>query len=113
MNSVPPCASSSAPTLRPCAPLLAFDAEQLDFHVLRRDRGGVDHDERRVGARRMGMDRARGKLLAAARWADDEDAAVGRRHLLDRLAQLIGGRRVADDHGGQRGELLEFLAPRA
>ncbi len=30
-----------------------FDAEQLDFHLLRHDGGGVDHDERPVGARRQ------------------------------------------------------------
>ena len=29
-----------------------LDAEQLDLHVLRRDRGGIDDDERPVGARR-------------------------------------------------------------
>ena len=74
-----------------------LDAEQFDLHVLRRDGGGVDHDERPVGARRMRVNGARGELLAAARGADDQDAAVGRRDLLDGLAQLIGGRRMADD----------------
>ena len=57
----------------------------------------------------MGVDGARGKLLAAAGGPDDENAAVGRRHFLDRLPQLIGGGRMADDQSGQRGELLEFF----
>ncbi len=47
MNNVPPCASSSAPTLRLDRAVAAFDAEQFDFHVLRRDRGGIDDHERR------------------------------------------------------------------
>ena len=54
------------------------------------------------------MDGARRKFLAAARRADDEDAAVGRRHLLDGLAQLIAqanGRRARS----RRCELLELL----
>ena len=56
-----------------------LDAEQLDLHVLRRDGGGVDDDERSVGARRERVNGAGGELLAAAGRADDQDAAVGRR----------------------------------
>ena len=46
MNSVPPCASSSAPTLRACEPFAASTPNSSDFHPLGRDRGGVDHHER-------------------------------------------------------------------
>ncbi len=53
MNSVPPWASSSAPTLRCWVPFGLLDAEQLDFHAFGRDRGGVDDDERPVRARRQ------------------------------------------------------------
>ena len=42
------------------------------------------------------MVRAR-QLLAGARRAGDHDAGVGRRHPLDRLAELVDGRRMADD----------------
>ena len=61
-----------------------------------------------VGARRMAVDGARGELLAAAGRSDDQDAAVGRRDLLDGLAQLIGDRRAADQRRGERRELLEL-----
>ena len=49
------------------------------------------------------------KLLAGAGRADDQDAAVGRRDLLDGLAQLVDRRRAADQAGRQRRELLELL----
>ena len=109
MNSVPPCASSSAPTLRALRAVSRLDAEQLDLHVLRRDRGGVDDHDRPVGARGQAVNGTGGKLLAAARRPDDEDAAVGRADLLDRLPQLIGRGRVADERRRQRGELLELF----
>ena len=48
MNSVPPCASSSAPTLRRFRAVGLLDAEQFDFHAVRRHCGGVDDDERPV-----------------------------------------------------------------
>ncbi len=66
MNSVPPCASSSAPTCLPC-PSVALDAEQLDLHPLRRDGRGVDHHERPVGARRGGVDHAGGRAPCRSR----------------------------------------------
>ena len=61
-----------------------FDAEQLDLHALRRDRRRVDDDERPAGATRQRVDGARDQLLAGTGRADDQDAAVGRRDLLDR-----------------------------
>ena len=73
-----------------------LDAEQLELHALGHHRRRVDDDERPVGARRMGVDGARGQLLAGAGRPDDQDAAVGRRDFLDGLAQLVHRRRLAD-----------------
>ena len=42
-----------------------------------------------VGAVRFHVDDARGELLAGARRAADQDAAVGRRDALQRVAQLV------------------------
>ena len=86
-----------------------LDAEQLDLHALGRDRGGVDDDERPAARGRTAREMARGQLLAGARRADDQDAAVGRRDLLDRLAQLVDRRRAADHAGRHRRERLELL----
>ena len=110
MNSVPPCASSSAPIFGLPA-VAALDAEQFDFHPLRRDRGGVDHDERASPAPN-GRGWCAPQFLAGAGGADDEDAAVGRRDLLDRLAQLIDGGRASDQRRGRRRVLLELLTSR-
>ena len=55
------------------------------------------------------MDRARGQFLARAGGADDENAAVGRRHPFDGLAQLRDCRRPADQRGRLRRHLLELL----
>ena len=109
MNSVPPSASSSAPGLRSSAPLAAVDAEQFDFHAFWRNRGGVDHDEGTARAAGRLVDRARRQFLARARGADDEDAAVGRRHSFDGLAQLRDGGGAADQRGRLRRHLLELL----
>ena len=51
--------------------------------------------------------RAGGQLLAGAGRADDQHAAVGRRHLFDREAQLVDRGRMSDQRGRQRRELLE------
>ena len=65
-----------------CADLAAlpvghlFHAEQLELHALRHHRRRIDHDERPVGASGLGVDGTRGQLLARARRADDENAAV-------------------------------------
>src|SRR5579863_411931 len=55
------------------------------------------------------MNRARRKLLAATRWPDDKDPAVGWPHSLGGLSQLIGGRGMADDGRGRRAKLFELL----
>ena len=90
-----------------------LDAEQFDFHPLRRDRRGVDDDERSLGAGRGIVQRARGQFLAGAGRADDQDAAVGLGGALDGLAQLVHAGRAAGQRARGRRQLLEFLAPRA
>jgi hypothetical protein len=76
-----------------------LDAEQLKLHALRHHRGRVDDDERPVGAGRVAVrSRAASSLPAPA--SDDEDAAVGRRALLDRRPQLVHRRRLADQVDG-------------
>ena len=83
---------------RPCAdparPLLG--AEQLELHAFGRHGGGVDARRTDLGARRLGVDHPCRELLAAARRAGDQHAAVRGGDLVDRLAQLIDGGRVAD-----------------
>ena len=76
--------------------------------MLGRNRGGVDHHEGCIGARRMRVNSSRRKLFAAAGRAHNENTAVRRRHFLDRLAQLIDRRRMSNQCGGERGELLEL-----
>ncbi len=84
-------------------------AEQLFFHAVRRHGGGVDDDERPVGAMRLLVQQARGKLLACARRAADQDAAVGRRQAIDGASELVDGRRLAH-HFGRDGRT--FLSSR-
>ena len=74
-------------------------AEQLLLDPVRRHGRRVEHDERPVGALRFLMHDAGGQLLAGAGRAADQDAAVGRRHAVDRVAQLVDGRRLADHVG--------------
>ena len=93
---MPPWASSSAPTRRP-SPSPPSDAEQLGFHVLRRDRRGRDDDEGAAGAGGEAVNRPRRQLLAGARRAGDQDARIGRRGPLDRLPKLV-------DHDGLAGD---------
>src|SRR5262249_40059956 len=76
--------------------------------MLGRNCGGVDHHEGCVGARRMSVNSTRRKLFAAAGWTDDKNAAVRRRHFFDRLPQLIDCRRMPNQRGDERGELLEL-----
>ena len=91
------------------AAIRLLDAEQLGLHALRRDRGGVDDDERAGRSVRENVNGARREFLAGPGRADDQDAAVGRRDFLDRLAQMIERDRMTDQAGRQRRELLELL----
>ena len=85
-----------------------LDAEKLDLHVFRHDGGGIDDDERSVGARRERVNGAGGELLAAAGGADDQHPAIGRPDFLHDLPELIHRRRSSDQRRGQRTELLEL-----
>src|SRR5712692_1135737 len=90
-------------------PVRLLDAEELDLHALGRDGSRVDDDERRAVAARHGVDGARGELLAGAGGTDDQDAAVGRRDLVDGLAQLVDRARMPDQRGLIWRELLQRL----
>ena len=86
-----------------------FDAEQFLLHALRRHGGGAQDDEGTIGPLRQGMERAGGEFLAGAHVAGDQHAAVGRRDLLERLAQLAHRRGVAEQFGIGSGATLQFL----
>jgi len=86
-----------------------LDPEHLDFHPLRRDRRGVDDDERPFGAARGVMQRPRRQFLARAGGADDQDTAVGFGGPVDGLAQLVHAGRAAGQNTGGRSQLLELL----
>src|SRR6266851_5352011 len=86
-----------------------FDTEQFDFHSLRRNRRGVDDDERSFGSIRCVMQRARRQFLSGTGRPDDQDAAIGLGGPLNGLAQLIHAGRAAGQNAGRRRELLEFL----
>ena len=73
-----------------------LDAEKLNFQPLRRERRRIQHHERSIFAGGTVMDQARYHLLARAGRAGDQDAAIGRRHLFDRLLQLDHDVRAAD-----------------
>ena len=90
-------------------PVGLLHPEQFDFHAVGRYRRGVDDDKRAVRPRRLAVQRARGKLLARPGRTDDQDAAVGRRDLVDGLPQRIDRRRATDDARRQRAECLELL----
>ena len=55
------------------------------------------------------MHHAGHQLLAGAGAAADQHAAVGGRHAIDRRAQLVDGRRLADHLGAHHGALSELL----
>ena len=88
-----------------------FDPEQLDLHALRRHRRAVQDDEGPGSASRVGMDEAGHHLLAGAGRARDQHPAVGRRHPVDRLPELIDQCRLADQFeaaAGSQPQLLVF-----
>jgi hypothetical protein len=66
----------------------ALVSEQLALEQLARDRGGVHRDERLLGARARGVDRARHQLLPGSALARDEHRHVARRDAPDRLEHL-------------------------
>ena len=91
-----------------------LDAEKLFFHPLGRHGGGAQDDERAVRALGHVMQAARSKLLARTHGAGDQDAAVGGRDLLERLAQLPHGHGCPKQFDIGTGAALErlILAPK-
>ena len=84
-------------------------AEHLLLDAVRRHRRRIENDERALGTRRLHMDDAGGQLLAGAGRAADEDAAVGRRHAVERIAQLVDGRRLPDHVSAEARALAQLL----
>ena len=89
-KSVPPVRLAEAPGARGhrAGEGAALVAEELALEQLARDRGGVDGDEGRVGARARRVDRARHQLLAGPALAGDQHRHVARRDLAHRLEDL-------------------------
>ena len=84
-----------------------LDAEQLLLHPVRRNRGGVEDDERAVHPQRGFVNRTGDQFLARARRPRDHDAAVGRRDPFDRLLQMVDGDRRADEAAGVAGPFAQ------
>ena len=84
-----------------------------DFALEQRlgNRGAVDRDERKAGARAQLMDGLRDELLAGARFAGDEHRRRGRRGLLDHLVDLAHLGAVADERA-ERAVLAQLAAQR-
>src|SRR6185295_19640284 len=85
-----------------------FVAEDLALEQRLGNRGAVDRDERKAGARAELMDGLRDQFLAGARLTRDEHRCAGRRRLLDDLVDLPHLRAVADDRA--EGAVLAQLA---
>ena len=84
-----------------------------DFALEQRlgNRGAVDGDERKAGARAQLVDGLRDQLLAGARLAGDEHRRRGRRRLLDHLIDLAHLGAVADERA-ERAVLAQLAAQR-
>ena len=83
-------------------------AEQLLLDPVGGHGGGVEHHEGRLLALREAVHHAGNQLLAGAAAAADQHAAVGGRHAVERGAQLVHGRRLADHLEADDGALLEL-----
>ena len=92
-----------------CVLTIGLDAEQFDFHALRRNRRRVDHDERSVGTAGGIVECARGQFLACTRRPHDQNSAVRLGRAVDGLPQLVHAGRAARHDAGSRRQLLEFL----
>ena len=74
-------------------------AEQLGFEQILRNGGGVDGDERLVGARAVAVQGARHQFLAGARFAVDQHGGVRLRQAADGAEHFLHRRRLAEDFG--------------
>ena len=86
-----------------------FGAKQLLLDAVWRHRRRVEDDEGGIGPRGLHVNDAGGKLLARARGAADQNAAVGGRHAIDRVAELVDGRGLADHLGAEARALPQLL----
>ncbi len=86
-----------------------FGAKKRNLHALRRDGCCIESHKGPRCARRLLMDHARDEFLARAGRPKDHDAAIGRRHTIDGLAQLGYGKRCTDQLDSIAGALLQFL----
>ena len=92
-------------------------AEQFAFQQFRRNRRGVQRDERLARARRFAVQRARHQLLAGAGFAGHQHAQRRLRQAADGAEQRLHRRRVADqriaDGRIDRGRLFDRQRIRA
>ena len=87
----------------------ALVAEQFRFEQILGDRGGVDGDERLVGARAVAVQGTRHQFLAGAGFAVDQHGGVGLREAADGAEHFLHRRRLAEDL--RRGLRLFGAAP--
>ena len=80
-----------------------FVAEQFALQQLRRNRSGVQRDERLARTRRLVVQRMRDQFLAGAGLAGDQHRQRRLRQAADRAEQRAHRRRVADQLGRGRG----------
>jgi hypothetical protein len=71
-------------------------AEQFAFQQFRRDRGGIERDERHACARRLPMQRARDQFLAGAGLAGHQHRQRRLRETSDRAEQCAHRGRITD-----------------
>ncbi len=75
----------------------ALVAEQLTLHELRRDGTAVHRDERPFAARTRVVNESGDELFTRARFAKDVHRCLAARDARNHLAQLLHGRRAADE----------------
>ena len=114
-KSVPPSARSRVPRCSGGPPgcIAVAIAEELGLDVRFGDGGAVELDKDAIAAQAFGVNGAGDELLAGARLAIDEHAAVGGRHQLDLLAQRLQRHAFTSEHGRCTELALELLVFRA
>src|SRR4029077_16014968 len=80
----------------------ALVPEQLRLEQVRRDRRGVERDERALDARTVLVQRPGDELLAGARFPGDEDCDARARETADGAEHLLHGGRRAEELGHAR-----------
>src|SRR5689334_16747253 len=72
-------------------------AEELALDEVFGNGGAIDLDKPGIVAQALGMNGARDQLFAGTGFTEDKDAAIGRRHQGDLLAQRFHRDALADD----------------